>query len=161
MKTIPLLLALGTAFLCQTHTVQARAGELKEASVALPAGYPAEATQQVLAALRRPDCKYLGGNFINWHTGLSYQGSTQALSMFLGALAKCPGATVSVSLTRDPLPKEGSDWSVSHEGLGNHFHVRVNLDSKQIDLSKLVIPAASGPALPSGVAKLDPAIPAK
>jgi hypothetical protein len=66
-----------------------------------------------------------------------------------------------VSFTREPLPKEGSDWSVSHEADANRFHVRVNLESKQIDLTKLYIPPATGPALPPVATKDKPKIPAK
>lgn len=127
----------------------ALAGNLTEAGVALPAGYPKAAQEQVMAALKRADCKFLKGHFINWHTSLRYAGETKALNQFLEALAKCPGVTLHVSFTTDPLPRDDGqcDWFVSHDAHANSFHVRVNLKSERLKLPDLRLPVVKGPAL--------------
>ena len=106
--------------------------ELKEPGVAHTTDYPKAAQEQVAAALKRPDYKFLKGHFINWHTSLLYAGDTKALNLFLDALAKCPGVTLHVSFVSDPIPGEPCDWHVSHMAYENKFHVRVNLgDAKR------------------------------
>jgi hypothetical protein len=123
----------------------ALAGELKEPGVAFSQGYPEAARKQVMAALNRPDSKYLKGNFINWHTSLLYAGETKALNQFLDALAKCPGVTLHVSFVADPVPGEPCDWHVGHDAHRNQFHVRVNLKSERIKLPDLYLPEVKGP----------------
>ncbi|MEN9575201.1 MAG: hypothetical protein RL514_3056 [Verrucomicrobiota bacterium] len=127
----------------------ALAGDLKEPGVALPQDYPKAAQDQVMAALKQPDCKFLKGHFINWHTSLLYAGETKALNLFLDALAKCPGVTLHVSFTTDPVPRDDGqcDWFVSHDAHANSFHVRVNLKSERLKLPDLQLPAVKGPAL--------------
>ena len=58
------------ALLATATDALALAGELKEPAVAHAAGYPEAAQKLVRAALTRPDCKFLGGRFINSHTSL-------------------------------------------------------------------------------------------
>lgn len=126
----------------------ALAGELKEPGVAHAAGYPQAAQQQIAAALKRPDCKFLKGHFLNSHTSLLYAGETKALNQFLDGLAKCPGVTLHVSFVADPIPGEPCDWVVAHDAHANSFHVRVNLKSERIKLPELYLPEVKGPALP-------------
>jgi hypothetical protein len=137
------LLLLGAA-----PRVLALAGDLSEPGIALPAHYPATARSNIMAALRQPDCRFLGGHFLNSHTSLNYAGSTRALNLFLDGLARCAGVTLSVSFTSDSLPDEHCDWHVSHQADANRFHVRVNLKSAQINLAEMVIPEVKGPDLP-------------
>ena len=144
-----LLAPLLCAILLATATdALALAGELKEPGVALPQDYPQTAQEQVMAALKRPDCKFLKGSFINWHTSLLYAGETKALNQFLDALAKCPGVTLHVSfVATDTIPGEPCDWHVSHDAHANSFHIRVNLKSERIKLPDLYLPPTKGPAL--------------
>ena len=145
------------AFLLATAAdVRALAGDLKEPGVALPQDYPKASQDQVMAALKRPDCKFLGGRFINWHTSLNYAGDTKALNQFLDALAKCPGVTLHVTFVADPMLHEGSDWHVSHDAHENSFNVRVSLKSDRIKLPDLRVPAAKGPALPAALGEKSP-----
>ncbi len=134
-----LLGAAGSAF--------ALMAELKEPGVAHAADYPKAAQEQVAAALKRPDCKFLKGHFINSHTSLLYAGDTKALNLFLDALAKCPGVTLHVSFVADPIPGEPCDWNVAHDAHENSFHVRVNLKSERIQLPDLYLPEVKGPAV--------------
>ena len=121
--------------------------ELKEPGVAHTTDYPKAAQEQVAAALKRPDYKFLKGHFINWHTSLLYAGDTKALNLFLDALAKCPGVTLHVSFVSDPIPGEPCDWNVAHDALANSFNVRVNLSSGRIQLPDLYLPEVKGPAV--------------
>ena len=130
-------------FAC-TAPVFAEAGSLDSPGVAFPGDYPKDARDQVMAALTRKDCKFLGGEFVNWFTTLRYQGETKALNLFLGDLAKCPGVTVHVGLKK--LDDE-CNWRVSHDAQGNRFQVEVNLNSKRVKLEDLYIPEAKGPML--------------
>jgi hypothetical protein len=122
----------------------ALAGSLDSPGVAFSGDYPKDAQEQVMAALTRKDCKFLGGHFVNWFTTLRYGGDAKALNLFLGDLVKCPGATVHVGFKK--LDDE-CDWRVSHDAHGNRFQVEVNLNSKQIKIEDLYIPEAKGPAL--------------
>lgn len=134
--------------LASVATTFALMGELKEPGVAHAQGYPQVAQEQVRAALTRPDCKFLGGRFLNSHTSLLYAGDTKALNQFLDALAKCPGVTLHVSFVADPIPGEPCDWHVSHMAHENRFHVRVNLKSARVKLADLHLPEVKGPPLP-------------
>ena len=133
---------------CLTTRAFALAGDLTEPGVALPKDFPEAARTNIMKALRRPDCKFLGGHFLNSFTSLSYGGDTKALNFFLDSLAKCPGVTLSVSFVSEHLPHESCDWNVGHEAFRNRFDVRVNLKSSRIKLEQLVIPEARGPNLP-------------
>lgn len=143
---VPLLCA---AFLASAGDAFALAGDLKEPGVALPQDYPKAAQEQVMAALKQPDCKFLKGHYLNSHTSLLYAGETKALNQFLEALANCPGVTLHVSFTTDPVPRDDGqcDWFVSHDAHANSFHVRVNLKSERIKLPELRLPVVKGPAL--------------
>ncbi len=147
----PLLCA---ALIATATNAFALAGDLKEPGVALPQDYPKAAQVQVMAALKQPDCKFLKGSFINWHTTLLYAGETKALNQFLEALAKCPGITLHVSFTTDPVPRDDGqcDWFVSHDAHANSFHVRVNLKSERVKLPDLYLPEVKGPALKASAA---------
>lgn len=119
-------------------------GELKEPGVAFPEGFSEPARTHIMAALRQPDSKFLGGHFINSFTSLKYGGDTLALNLFLEGLAKCPGVSLSVRFQ----PDMDCDWLVSHlADEPGRFTVHVNLKSSRIDLEKLVIPESKGPPL--------------
>lgn len=141
----PLLCA---AFLATVTDALGLAGDLTEPGVAFSQSYPDGARQRVMAALQRPDCKFLKGRFINSHTTLFYAGETKALNLFLADLAKCSGVTLSVSFTAAPVAGEPCDWVVSHDADANRFAVRVNLKSERIKLPDLSLPEIKGPALP-------------
>jgi hypothetical protein len=136
--------AILAVFLCSNSPAFALAGTLDSPSVAFSGDYPKDAQAQVMAALTRKDCKFLGGHFVNWFTTLRYGGDTKSLNLFLGDLVKCPGATVHVGFKK---LDDDCDWRVSHDAHSNHFQVEVNLNSKQIKIEDLYIPEAKGPAL--------------
>src|ERR1043166_1675164 len=71
--------------------------DLKEPQLAFPQGFPESLRPNILASLRRSDCKFVGGSFINSFTSLKYGGDTRALNLLLSGLVKCPGATLSVT----------------------------------------------------------------
>jgi hypothetical protein len=146
MKTFAVVspIAAVAVLLACAAPVFALAGTLDSPGVAFSGDYPKDARGQVMAALTRKDCKFLGGHFVNWFTTLRYGGDTKALNLFLGDLVKCPGATVHVGFKK---LDDDCDWRVSHDAHGNRFQVEVNLNSKQIKIEDLYIPEAKGPAL--------------
>ena len=146
MKTFAFVSPVATiaVLLACAAPVFALAGKLESPSVAFSGDYPKDAQEKVMAALTRKDCKFLGGEFVNWFTTLRYQGETKALNLFLGDLAKCPGVTVHVGFKK---LDDTCDWRVSHNAHGNRFQIEVNLNSKQIKLEDLYVPEAKGPAL--------------
>ena len=126
------------------------AGELAEPSLAFPEGFPESARTNLMAALRRPEGKFLGGHFINWITTLNYGGDTAALNRFLESLAKCPGIHLSVRFSSEST-MAGCDWMIASHTANDpyQFVVRVNLKSARIRLEELLIPDSVGPP-PSG-----------
>ena len=143
------LLAIGPAF--RAHAL---AGDLPQPNLAFPSGFPDVATTNILAALRLPECEYLGGNFINWSTRLRYSGNTTALNHFLAGLARCPGAGLVVRFDRSHQT-DGCDWLVTHQADPDcRITVLVNLASPRLNLTELEIPETRGPALPA--AKTEP-----
>ena len=96
MKTFAVVSPVATVvvLLACAAPVLALAGTLDSPGVAFSGDYPKDAGDQVMAALTRKDCKFLGGEFVNWFTTLRYRGDTKALNLFLGDLVKCPGAAV-------------------------------------------------------------------
>jgi hypothetical protein len=124
--------------------VFALAGTLDSPGVAFSGDYPKDAHDQVMSALTRKDCKFLGGEFVNWFTTLRYQGETKALNLFLGDLVKCPATAVHVGFKK---LDDDCDWRVSHDAHGNRFQIEVNLNSKKIKLEDLYVPEAKGPAM--------------
>jgi len=146
MKTFAVVSPVATVavLLACAAPVFALAGTLDSPGVAFSGDYPKNARDQVMAALTRKDCKFLGGDFVNWFTTLRYGGDTKALNLFLGDLVKCPGATVHVGFKK---LDDDCDWRVSHDAHSNRFQVEVNLNSKQIKIEDLYIPEAKGPAL--------------
>lgn len=146
MKTLNragLLVVAVVALGVVSRPVLGAAGVLDEPGVATPADYPTEARTQVHKALKRKDCTFLGGMWLNAHTSLRYQGKTKALNLMLDDLAKCPGVIVSVSLKK--FAGEDFDWRLSHMGYDNQFHCEVNLSSTRLELEELYIPPARGP----------------
>jgi hypothetical protein len=138
-----LLLALGLA-----TNAFALAGELKEPGLAFPEDFPESARTNITAALTRPDCTFLGGFFLNSFTNLRYQGETTALNHFLEGLVKCPGVSLSIRFQTESVPAD-CDWMLAHNAdEPGKFTVHINLKSTRINLEKLVIPEAKGPALP-------------
>ncbi len=125
-----------------TQQVFGLAGDLKTPGVALSTTLSTNIQAQIQAVLERPDCKFLGGQFINFSTTLRYESETAALSLFLEELAKCPETSLTISFSKEFL--EECDWEVQHRP--NHFHIRVNLNSTRMDLEKLALPIITGPA---------------
>ena len=127
---------------------QAAAGKLDKPGVALPADFPKAAQAQIQSALERKDCKFLGGFWLNSWTSLRYGGNTLALNLFMEELARCPGTGVSVQLRK---LDDDCDWRVGHSPsfTDNSFLIEVNLNSKSIDLERLVVPDVKGPRLPA------------
>jgi hypothetical protein len=134
-------------FLATVTDALGLAGDLKEPGVAFSQSYPDAARQQVMAALNRPDCKFLKGHFINWHTSLFYAGETMGLNLFLADLAKCDGVTLTVLFTSEPVATEPCDWVVSHDSMANHFAIRAE------GLRMQPQPGIAGPGLGEGVSK--------
>src|SRR5687767_10140719 len=87
--------------------------DLKEPTLAFPQGFAESARTNIMAALQRSDCKFVGGSFINSFTSLKYGGDTLALNLFLEGLVKCPGVVLSVRFHSDRAPAD-CDWLVSH-----------------------------------------------
>lgn len=122
------------------------AGELAEPGLAFPEGFPGRTRTNLMAALRCPDCKFLGGGFINWITTLHYGGDTAALNRFLAGLAKCPGVRLSVRFGAEST-LAGCDWMIASHSATDPFQfvVRVNLKSARLRLEDLIIPESVGP----------------
>ncbi len=150
-----LLMALGLA-----TNAFALAGELKDPGLAFAQSFPESARTNITAALTRPDCTFVNGRFINWHTSLNYRGETLALNLFLEGLVKCPGTTLSIRFQTESIPAD-SDWMVAHSGdEPGKFTVHINLKSPRINLEKLVIPESKGPPLvPTEVKRTIPQAP--
>ncbi len=120
------------------------AGELTHPDVGFVGDYPLDAVKKVKTALRRKDCKFLGGSFVNENSYLRYAGDAGSLNGFIADLVKCPEVTVTVRFKK--LDKK-CDWFVSHDADANSFQIQVNLNAKRIDLEKLNLPATKGPKL--------------
>ena len=145
MKTYLLfwILALGL-----TTRAFGLAGELAEPGLAFPEGFPESARTNIMAALRRSDCKFLSGGFINWITTLNYGGDTAALNRFLEGLAACPGIQLSVRFSSEST-MAGCDWMIASHSANAPYQlvVRVNLKSARIRLEELIIPESVGPRI--------------
>jgi hypothetical protein len=124
------------------------AGELDSPSVATYTTYPKEHREQLLKVLKRDDCKFISGSWLNKSTQLHYHSDGKVLGQFLSDLAKCPGVSVSISFYRPGnearWAPEASNWSVFHSATNNHFQVKINLASNDIDLTSLYIPPLKG-----------------
>lgn len=122
---------------------------LDRPGLAFPTDFPAATRTNLLAVLQRPDFKFLGGTAFNSDTHLKYGGDAMALNLFLEALTKCPGLTLSIRFYRYD-ETEKLDWAVDHSAWRepNSLCVRVNLNSKQIKLDDLAVPGTTGPSLP-------------
>jgi hypothetical protein len=145
-----LLAPLFCAILLATATnALALAGKLDRPGLALPKDFPVATSTNLMAALQRPDGKFLGGTFFNSDTHLKYGGDTQALNLFLEALTKCPGLTLSIRFYRYDGDGELS-WAVDHSAWREpkNVCVRVNLNAKHIKLDDLAVPDTNGPTLP-------------
>lgn len=143
MKTPTLCLALGLALVTR---VLALAGDLSEPGIAFPSDFPQPAQLRIMGSLKHPECKFLGGHFVNWITHLNYSGETKGLNGFLENLAKCPGVALTVRFKEEGF--EGDcDWMIDHTSGGDtcQLVVSVNLKSPRIKLTELAIPEAKGP----------------
>lgn len=143
MKAPVVCLALGLALVTR---VLALAGDLSEPGIAFPADFPQPARIRITESLKHPDCKFLGGRFVNWITHLKYSGETKGLNLFLENLAKCPGVVLSVRFREDNF-EDGCDWVIDHISNDDtcQLVLTVNLKSPRIKLSELAIPDAKGP----------------
>jgi hypothetical protein len=144
MKTTPslvctLLLVLGFA-----PFARGSYHELSEPSLAFPSDFPQSTKTNILARLRRTDCKFVEGSALNALTTLKYAGDTAALNSFMQDLATCPGTTLSVRFDDDT--GDDSDWTIHHNAhQPGDLVLRVNLKSRQIKLDALGIPQIKGP----------------
>src|SRR5262249_46992189 len=86
--------------------------ELSEPSLAFPLDFPQSTKTNILARLRRSDCKFVAGSALNAVTTLKYAGDTAALNRFMQDLATCPGATLLVRFDYDA--EDDSDWTIHH-----------------------------------------------
>jgi hypothetical protein len=120
--------------------------EVKEPSFGFPDSFPTAARDQITAALRRPDCQFLGGTSFFAGTILRYHGETVPLNLFLESLVACPGITVSL---RFNTPENANyDWAVEQDGFEpTKLCVRVNLKSERIKVESLIVPDRQGPSL--------------
>jgi hypothetical protein len=118
--------------------------ELSEPALVFPLDFPQFTKTNILARLRRTDCKFVEGSALNAVTTLKYAGDTAAINRFMQDLATCPGATLSVRFDGDP--GDDSDWTIHHNAhQPGDLVLRVNLKSKQIKLDALGIPQIKGP----------------
>lgn len=122
----------------------ARKGELDRPHVALHTSIPENHRKQILRALKRKDCTFVSGTWVNSFTRLHYRSDAKALQGFIDELSKCPDIKVTLGFISKKessgwMPTE-SNWSVFHMPVdGNTFIVKVRLGS-EIDVSKLNIP---------------------
>ena len=144
MNRLATLCCAGAAALLLSFAtpVSALYQELTTPSVGFAKGYPAASQAKVMAALKRPDSKFLGGHFLNSWTSLRYGGNTRALNLFLDDLVKCPGVTVHVGFKKLP---DNTDWRVGHDAWSNRFQVEVNLTSERLNIEELYIPELQAP----------------
>jgi hypothetical protein len=109
-------------------------------SIPFSVRYPEPAREQVRTALTPIDGRFGGGHAMNAVSHLHYRGGTPALNDMLRGLVGCPKATVSVSFQM--LDASGFDWKIIYNANFMEFQAVVNLNSQQIELDQLVIPAA-------------------
>lgn len=142
-------LHLACLFLCSALAAHAFAAisHVDEPALAFPDSFPDAARAKVMDALRRPDCRFLGGTSYNTGTTLRYEGETVPLNLFLESLAACPGITLSIRFNN---PENADyDWTVEQDGMQpDRLCVRINLKSPRITVENLVVPDRTGPALP-------------
>lgn len=149
MKTRPHAIHVFCLSLVFGLTVQAFAlmAKLTQPDLAFPVGFSETVRTNIMAALRRDDCKFVGGHFINSFTSLRYDGETKALNLFLDGLAKCPGVALAVRFHSEAAPESG-DWVVAHNASQPlELTVHLYLKSSRIKLDDLVIPEVKGPPL--------------
>jgi hypothetical protein len=139
------LLVFGASF-----RVHAMAGELSSPSLAFPAAFPQESRTRVIAILGDPECKFLGGHFINADTTLEYGGKTAALNRLLEKLSQCDGIQVHLAFSGGRAAawtlsngSTNASWTVRHNGWADAgwIEIQVNTSSGLIELGLLEIPA--------------------
>lgn len=146
MKTKLTVVSLVVCFGLVAHAFAAM-GDLKEPGLGFPDSFPAAARTKIMAALRRPDCKFLSGTSHNAGTRLRYAGETVPLNLFLESLAGCPGITVSIRFHNE-LGDGISDWVVDQDGFDpTRLCVRVNLKSSRVKIENLVVPEIKAPSI--------------
>ncbi|HTL56846.1 MAG TPA: hypothetical protein VL361_14290 [Candidatus Limnocylindrales bacterium] len=132
------------------------AGTLTSPGLAFPEDFPSAIQINLLAVVRKPEFKFLNGQFINSTTTLRYGGDTRALNEFLDQLSRFPGIIVSLSFGAEPwelivtnstrLADESLSWTVSHSAFQPEWlGVRINPHSKALNLQEfnLVIRGSS------------------
>lgn len=120
----------------------ALAGEVTHPGVALSQKLPETVRKKISAALKRKDCKFLGGAFINSFTTLWYTSDTRALNLFMDDLKHIPQVLLHVSFVKE-LSREEAAWSVHHQAGENRFHIRVALGGR-INIEEIYIPLIHG-----------------
>jgi hypothetical protein len=136
-----LVCALALNCLVAVHA-RAMAGDLNQPSIAMPAETPSALREQLLAALKDPECKFLDGHFINATTTLNYGGSTPSLNRLITRLAECDCIEVVVTFVKGDAG--GPSWTVNHSGWGapNTFGIQINLAASALNLDQLAITVA-------------------
>src|ERR1041385_3549448 len=116
--------------------VRAAMFTLKEPALTFDKNFPEAVRTNVMAILRKPECKYREGFWLNAWTSLQYDGDSWALNGMLDGLAKCPGVTIGIVL--EQRSDEQPAWTVgqnAHEP--RELTAYVNLDSPHIKVHDL------------------------
>lgn len=146
LAAVMLVAGIGTAL--------ALSEQLHEVAIRFPKGYNANRAQQIIAALKKPEAKFVDGMISywepDWSTTLVFAGDNQALEQQLTELARVAGLRVKVTLSRDLSKETGTalqsgSWFVKYRHTApDVLEVRVNLGSEQIDLKKLELWHSAG-----------------
>ena len=136
-----LTLVIATILLSPCQTLSAALGELRQPRLPMAQNFAEGDYAKLNAVLERKGVKYIKGFWLNSHTALHYGGDTIALNLFLEALSECPHVALHVNFYRasESIGSE-ADWLVTHEAGTNTLVVRINMESKAIDLTKLYLP---------------------
>lgn len=136
------LVALVSLCVSDPRVAFALSGKMESAgNLPLSSSLSGDARQSIRAALDSEASEFLAGSFVNSKSTMSFAGETASLNAMIDALAHSPGVTVFVRFQKFD---DVSDWQVAHNAFQNEFQIAINLNSKQIDLTNLEIPAAKG-----------------
>jgi hypothetical protein len=98
---------------------------------------PATVRTAIVDALQSDGVEFIKGSYVNSSEGMYFNGSAESLSVMLGKLCQCDQTTVSVLFVK--LDTEAA-WMISRNAFANAICVRVNLNSDQVSLEKLILP---------------------
>src|SRR5690349_17052665 len=141
------IVAAVALLLMAAGTVMALSEELRSPRINFPKGFDARRVDAVQAVLTNRHYQYLNGLISywppEWRTTLVYAGDTGSLKSFLEDLSQVKGMHVRVQFSKDLSKEAGSalsagSWFVKYRQTEpDSITVRVNLASKDIDLSAL------------------------